>query len=168
MGAFLGRVSKLFDIPDLMKTAREELLGLLALYGDVAGPNGFLGIAVKPETPGFSATQQTPWERVVDRALCEYPEEAPQAEIDNVFYGDVTGDGLQDALVGTRCLSPTTDGPGVLQLFDGARVGTPDLRPTAILLRDDPDGPRNATVRFEGTTLIVDADGNSPGSPRGR
>jgi hypothetical protein len=80
--------------------------------------------------------------------------------VDSVQDVDVTGDGRAEALVVSRCDSPTSSWPQEVDVFDGT---SPRQSPARIgrLLADDPEYPREVAVRVQDGRVVVDAVGLS-------
>ncbi|GIF04114.1 hypothetical protein [Actinoplanes siamensis] len=83
-----------------------------------------------------------------------------------LVYGDVTGDGVPDALVARTCEAATSYWPTTVEVFDGASGANP--RRVGTLLTDvgDKDLPWFRSMSVSGQTVTIKAYGTSPRAER--
>lgn len=93
------------------------------------------------------------------------PSDDQRVLVDRVVYGDITGDGVPDAVVTLTCSTTTSSNPLQVQAFDGASSPTHPRSLGVLFAGDDPLYLKQATVtiahggsvRLSGQALGPDA-----------
>jgi hypothetical protein len=93
------------------------------------------------------------------------PAEDQKVLVDQVVYGDITGDGVSDAVVSLTCSTTTSSNPLRIEAFDGSSSPT-HPRSLGVLISDsDPIYLEKADVTIAHPTVTVSGEALGPDAP---
>ncbi|MEU4619885.1 hypothetical protein AB0G04_07885 [Actinoplanes sp. NPDC023801] len=89
------------------------------------------------------------------------PNEGQKAEVQRLEFADVTGDGVDDALVARTCEAFTAYIPSTVEVFDGTTAGDAKPKRIGVLLKDagQADLPWFTSMSAKGGTVTIKAYG---------
>ncbi|BCJ40543.1 hypothetical protein GCM10010168_81230 [Actinoplanes ianthinogenes] len=97
-------------------------------------------------------------------ALAGCPFDGQEVQVQKLVMADVTGDGVDDALVARTCTTTTTHWPSTVEVFDGT-TGAKPKRLGTLLAEANDEGPWYVSSSVSGSVVTVKAYGYSAHTP---
>ncbi|MCU1649569.1 MAG: Transrane protease, serine 13 [Pseudonocardia sp.] len=151
------------------------VLGLTACGAPASGPDPQPPASAEPSSTGAGASASaapkvdaaSPLEGADWTTVTGYrcPAEDQKVLVDQVIYGDITGDGVSDAVVSLTCSTTTSSNPLRVEAFDGSSSPT-HPRSLGVLISDrDPIYLEKADVTIAHPTVTVSGEALGPDAP---
>ena len=93
------------------------------------------------------------------------PSDDQQVQLDKVVYGDITGDGVADAVVSLTCSTTTSSNPLQIEAFDGASSPNHPRSLGVLFAADDPLYLEKATISITQGKISLDGWAIGPDAP---
>lgn len=119
-------------------------------------------VPVKTTTPASDPGDGGNW----IAALAPCPVKGIKTQVQKLAFADVTGDGVDDALVARTCESTTSHWPSTVEVFDGTTGAKPKRLATLLEEVGSTDMPWVVSVKGSGSTVTVKAYGLSAEAPK--
>lgn len=113
-------------------------------------------------TPASSPLRATPWETATG-FRCPSPDQ--RVVVAKVGYGDITGDGVIDAVAALSCTTSTSSNPLEIAAFDGASDPAHPRSLGVLVPFDDPFYVEKVDIAVTATSVDLDGFGLSPDAP---